>query len=67
MEEAENILSTNKVFELRQEDAKTLARYLVEDSQNDYVYCDPANENLRTVVKSIIKNVIGDYEVFSAP
>ena len=61
MEEAENILSTNKVFELRQEDAKTLARYLVEDSQNDYVYCDPANENLRTVVKSIIKNVIGDY------
>ncbi len=42
----------------------TLSRYLVEDSPNDYVYCDPSNENFRSVVKSIIKNAIGDYQTF---
>ena len=60
-------MCNNRYFSLNEEDSKTLARYLVEDSQNDYVYCDPQNQNLRTVVKSIIRNVIGDYQVFEQP
>ena len=31
----------NRYFELNEEDGKTLARFLIEDSENDYVYCDP--------------------------
>ena len=67
LEEAIKIVCKNRYFELSEEDGKTLARFLIEDSENDYVYCDPQNENLRTVVKSIIKNVIGDYDVFEDP
>jgi hypothetical protein len=48
---------------LKEEDAQLLARYLVEDSVADYVYCDPNNEQLRTCVKSIVKTVIGDYSL----
>ena len=33
----------NDVFNLSDADAHTLSRYLIEDSQNDYVYCDPNN------------------------
>jgi hypothetical protein len=53
----------NDIFNLNDADAHTLSRYLIEDSQNDYVYCDPNNENIRSVIKSIIKTAVGDYEL----
>lgn len=62
MREVNKILQ-NEAFGLNEADALALSRYLIEDSPNDYVYCDPNNENLRSVVKSIIKNAIGDYEI----
>lgn len=37
----------SEVFGLDQTDIHTLSRYLIEDSQEDKVYCDPANEQLR--------------------
>jgi hypothetical protein len=64
MTEIQYILKNNPYFDLKEEDAKTFARYLVEDSQNDFVYCDPANENLRSIVKSIVKQEVGAYEPF---
>jgi hypothetical protein len=39
-----------------------LARYIIEDCYEDYVYCDATNENARDVVKSIINAVIGQYK-----
>jgi len=33
----------NAVFRLDEEDAHLLARYIVEESNNDYVYCDENN------------------------
>lgn len=62
MRQAISIL-TNDIFGLNETDALILSRYLVEDSPNDYVYSDPNNENLRSVVKSILKNVIGEYNI----
>jgi ribosomal protein S20 len=58
-----NSILRNDIFGLNESDALALSRYLIEDSPTDHVYCDPNNENLRSVVKSIVKNVIGDYEV----
>ena len=43
MEEVIEIVCKNRYFSLNEDDGKTLARFMVEDSQNDYVYCDPAN------------------------
>ena len=40
-----------------------LARYLIEDVEKEHVYTDDLNENLRSIVKSIIRNLFGDYEV----
>lgn len=40
-----------------------LARYMIEDCHEDYVYYDPANENIRDIVKSILKSVIGEYNL----
>ena len=42
MGEVKNILKT-KTFGLSEEDAHLLARYLVEDCDNEYVYCDENN------------------------
>lgn len=50
-------------FQLGDEDAHQLARYLIEDSQNDFVYVDPNNQLKRSIVKSIIKAFVGDYEI----
>ena len=50
-------------FELKEDDAHILSRYVIEDSTNEYVYCDLNNEHKRNVVKSIIKAVVGDYEI----
>jgi hypothetical protein len=36
---------------------------MVEDVMNDYIYCDEENENKRDIVKSILKNIVGDYSV----
>lgn len=52
-------------FELKDEEAHILARYLVEDSSNEHVYCDENNEHKRSVVKSIIKALVGDYDILS--
>lgn len=41
--ETKQVLSNCKIFGLNETDAHTLSRYLIEDSQTDYVYCDPAN------------------------
>lgn len=60
MREVKSILQ-NKIFGLNETDSILLSRYLIEDSHNDYVYCDPNNENMRTVVKSIIKNIVSEY------
>ena len=43
MDEVQSVLQGNSCFGLNEESSRVLARYLVEDSQNDYVYCDPAN------------------------
>ena len=42
MGETKHILM-NYPFELQDEDAHILARYLIEDSSNEYVYCDLNN------------------------
>jgi hypothetical protein len=42
-------------------DALLLARYLIEDSATEHVYTDDINEHSRAIVKSIIKNLFGDY------
>lgn len=34
---------------------------MVEDVMNDYIYCDEENENKRDIVKSILKNIVGEY------
>ncbi len=42
---------------------------MIEDDQNariDFVYRDDANENSREVVKSIMRSIIGDYEISSS-
>lgn len=40
-----------------------LARYLIEDCNEEFVYCDEANENKREIVKSIIKSLVGNYNL----
>lgn len=60
MKQAKDILMMYP-FELTDEQAHLLARYLIEDSDNQYVYCDPNNENKRSIVKSILKSLTGNY------
>ena len=48
---------------LQDDQAHLLARYMVEDVMNDYIYCDEENENKRDIVKSILKSVVGEYSV----
>ncbi|CAM6005417.1 unnamed protein product [Sphagnum balticum] len=62
MAEVKNILRS-PTFGLNETDSFILARYLVEDSPNDYVYSDPCNEHLRSVVKSIIRNSVGEFNL----
>ena len=50
-------------FRLREEESYQVARYAIEDCEEDFVYCDEGNQNKRDIVKSIIKAVVGDYEV----
>ena len=63
MKEVIRILQSH-AFNLDEDEAYTLARYLVEDSNNQYVYCDENNEIERSIIKSIIKAVVGDYEIY---
>ena len=53
----------NQPFYLSQEQAHLLSRYMVEDVMNDYIYSDEQNENKRDILKSILKNIVGDYSV----
>ena len=50
-------------FKLTEEEAFQLARYAIEDCEEEHVYCDEGNENTRDIVKSIIKAVMGEYEI----
>jgi hypothetical protein len=45
--------------------ALLLARYLIEHSSSEFVYTDDLNEYSRTVVKSILKALFGNYSVYS--
>lgn len=38
-----NEILQNDIFGLNEADSLILSRYLIEDSPNDYVYCDPNN------------------------
>lgn len=40
-----------------------MSRYMIEDANEDYVYCDGLNENHRSVVKSILKTLIQEYPI----
>lgn len=37
---------------------------MIEDSNNEHVYVDLNNEHKRRVLKSILKALVGDYEIF---
>ena len=50
-------------FQLSEEEAYLVSRYLIEDSNNQHVYVDKNNEQKRMVVKSILKALVGDYEI----
>ncbi len=54
------------VFDLADHQAYNLARYLDEDSNNEYIYCDQNNEIERSILKSIIKAVVGDYQIYDS-
>lgn len=40
-----------------------LARYLIEDNGNDYVFFDPTIKNSIVIVKEVFKKLIGHYTV----
>lgn len=40
-----------------------MARYVVEDEVGEFVYWDEDNQIKRTIAKSIIKTLIGDYQL----
>jgi hypothetical protein len=61
MSETQKILQSFP-FCLEVDQAFLLARYIIEDCYEDYVYCDDGNENVRDVVKSIVSAVIGQYK-----
>jgi hypothetical protein len=53
-------------FEVTEVDDLTLlCRYLVEDNQEEFIIYDEDRQNDVTVVRSIIKKLIGRYELFS--
>ncbi len=54
----------SKPFHLQEEDIVIISRYIIEDVQEEYVYCDDLNENHREVVKAIIKNLIPQYPLY---
>lgn len=42
-----------------------LARYLIEHSNQEYVYTDDLNEHPRAIVKSILRTVYGNYAIYT--
>ena len=38
---------------------------MIEDSNNEHVYVDFKNEHKRMVIKSILRALVGDYEILS--
>lgn len=46
-------------------DLTLLCRYLVEDNQEEFLIFDEERHNNVTVVKSIIKKLIGKFELFT--
>lgn len=65
MREVQHLLSFPP-FSLPKDKAQLLARYLIEDVQTDFVYCDDFNENTREIVKSILKALLRDYPTCTA-
>lgn len=64
MQEVRLVLQSRPIS-LSTDDAHLLARYLIEDVQEEYVYCDDLNENHREVVKSIVKTLVQAYPLRS--
>ena len=54
---------TKHPFSLNEEESVLVSRYVVEDSSNEYVYWDELNEISLNIAKSIIKAVVGQYEL----
>lgn len=50
-------------FDLKQEQALLLSRYIVEDCTKDNVYYHEENEVERTIAKSILRAFVGEYSV----
>lgn len=63
-----NMLEMRTFFQsslnLKEEEARLIARYIIEHSDNEHVYTDDLNEHKRAIVKSILKNLFGDYPIF---
>lgn len=51
-------------FSLDSQDAKLLARYLTEDNTDEYIYFDAERVQEIEIVKSVIRKVIGRYDIF---
>ena len=62
MQETIEIL-TRRPFTLPTESAILLARYIIEDINEEYVYSHFLNENHREVVRSIVKTLIPSYTI----
>ena len=52
-------------FDLEYEDANLIARYCTEDNTDDKVHYDEMIEVDLTVFKSILRHIIGSYEILS--
>lgn len=46
------------------EDAITVARFLIEDNNEDWVLFDENRTNSVTIIKSVFKNLIKNYSLF---
>lgn len=59
----EQNLRRSPVYLNSKEDARLIARYLVEDNFEDYVWYDPRNRNKKIIIESIWKNVVNDLPI----
>lgn len=50
-------------FHLSSNEAELLARYIIEDSSEEYPYCHEENKIERAIVKSIVKAFVGEYAI----
>lgn len=62
MREARTII--HKHLAMNEHQALLVARYMIEHSHAEYVFTDDLNEHHRSVVKSIVRSLYGNYPVF---